>query len=298
MSERAGAYLVFARVAAIVSAMALFSLEGWAALQRRASGRPFVDELVVSLAVALPFLAVACLPRPRAEGSGRWIGGLFIGVAYLTPVLGIASTPPGTPSLRLILPLLVLCQIVMIAGGIEILRLTDTQPAVRRFGGLFWALVLTALSPAGLLFGVSLVTRTHGPPHEAAAISDIRAMMSAELAFVSASRAYGTPRCLVRPSDCIEAYPASAPAFAQPELVELVRLGYLRSFHGSPLGASDMPLEEALDGYVVVAVPLEPGVSGVRSFCGDQSGRICAYPDGRVPRIQNSGCPLDCGDLQ
>ncbi|HSD30255.1 MAG TPA: hypothetical protein VLL75_23350 [Vicinamibacteria bacterium] len=52
--------------------------------------------------------------------------------------------------------------------------------------------------------------------------------------------------------------------------------------------------------FAYIAVPEEPGETGVRGFCGDSTFLICFTPDGREPRVTPGGkCDLaTCQELQ
>ena len=55
---------------------------------------------------------------------------------------------------------------------------------------------------------------------------------------------------------------------------------------------------ECLAAYAIVAVPATRNQTGVRSFCGDATGRICYEPDGADIAVVDGVCPSDCDDLR
>ena len=46
------------------------------------------------------------------------------------------------------------------------------------------------------------------------------------------------------------------------------------------------------------AVPLVPGESGVRSFCGDHTGRVCVVADGSLPPVKDGTCATPCTEMK
>jgi type IV pilus assembly protein PilA len=121
--------------------------------------------------------------------------------------------------------------------------------------------------------------------NEAAAIGDIHTVVSAEMTYQSQSGGrYGTLSCLATPSNsnCIRGY--SGPAFISPELGNPVKQGYRRTFQLSGNG----------EHFAYIAEPAEPGKTGVRSFCGDNSGSILQNPSA-VPVIRSGECDPQSG---
>jgi hypothetical protein len=49
--------------------------------------------------------------------------------------------------------------------------------------------------------------------------------------------------------------------------------------------------------FAVVAAPEIPGVTGIRAFCGDDTGAICYTRDGRAPDARNGRCPATPTDM-
>jgi hypothetical protein len=80
--------------------------------------------------------------------------------------------------------------------------------------------------------------------------------------------------------------------------------GYLRELVTSP-AVSDLPAglsPTSTTSYAFVAHPERVGQTGVRSFCGDHTGRICSGPAGRSNLVETMGtevaCSTSCQDLQ
>lgn len=145
--------------------------------------------------------------------------------------------------------------------------------------------------PAAAQSGAALIE-----DNEAAAIADLRTIISAEAAYQAVTGFYGTPECLLRPSACIPGYPAEAPYFLDEALASLtVKDGYGRAFSSKPV---QKPGEKAsrtsLERYAVIMWPDKRGTTGQRVFCGDVDGVICFTEDGSMPRLSPEGrCPWE-----
>ena len=44
-----------------------------------------------------------------------------------------------------------------------------------------------------------------------------------------------------------------------------------------------------MTGFAYVAMPAQSGQTGVRAFCGDETGVVCSTADGRTPEITADG---------
>jgi len=128
---------------------------------------------------------------------------------------------------------------------------------------------------------------------EAAAVRDVRSVLGAEKEYRTASGGdYGELRCLQRPAECLAGY--TGKSFLAAGSDAETRAGYRRRFHpGQP--AAHHP--QGLTSFAYTAVPEDPGRSGVRAFCGDSSGRICAAASGHLPSVVDGACPTDCTPL-
>jgi hypothetical protein len=144
-------------------------------------------------------------------------------------------------------------------------------------------------------FFVPSHTHTRVPANESSMIGDIRTMISAQASYQSASGAYGLPRCLMKPKDCLPDYPRDGPWFLDASFAQDTRQGYSRTFHAGP---SAEPPARGVRSFAYVGVPTTPGRTGVRAFCGDETGRICYVRDGRMPPISEGRCPQACETLQ
>jgi type II secretory pathway pseudopilin PulG len=194
--------------------------------------------------------------------------------------------------------------------GIVALVRANREPQV--YGGKGFAIggiaasalsLLVMLPLAGIVAAIAIpsLLRARVSANEAATIGDIRTVISAEMAYQSASGGYyGPPECLAVPTTCLPAY--SGLTFLQPELASATtKSGYRRTFHPGPAAAAgaDRTASQALETWAYVAVPVTTGTTGVRSFCGDASGRVCAVKAGSID-ASGGQCPPPpaCTDLQ
>lgn len=131
------------------------------------------------------------------------------------------------------------------------------------------------------------------------AIADTKRLLSAQAAYQSLNGGFfeGRIQCLFRASECLPGYPQTDPWFVEENMAVPTRWRgpYVVTFHPGPKA----PAEEIKKGKVspssVTAfaytwVPQDMGGRGLRSFCGDASGRICYYPPGLLPPIKEGAC--------
>jgi len=174
--------------------------------------------------------------------------------------------------------------------------MTEARPPEPRRGfaiaSLVLGIILSVLSVVLMPFVVGIIAaiaipsflRARVSANEAAAIGDVRTVLAAEAAYGSANNGhYGTLECLAKPSACLPGY-SGPPMLDEPLATAEARNGYKRVFHAGP----------ALASFAYVAIPVEGGRTGVRSFCGDASGRICYVADGSAPEVVDGGCPAKC----
>jgi prepilin-type N-terminal cleavage/methylation domain-containing protein len=125
--------------------------------------------------------------------------------------------------------------------------------------------------------------------NEAAAVGDIRTIISAEAAYHSTNGGWyeGNIVCLNAPfTGCIPGYPTTSPTFLDSQLVSLFsKSGYDRTFAG---GTAPTALSTAISSpssvtsYVYWATPTVSGQTGVRGFAGDSSGAVCTSSNGTL----------------
>jgi type II secretory pathway pseudopilin PulG len=139
--------------------------------------------------------------------------------------------------------------------------------------------------------------------NESATIGDLRTLVSAEAAYASANAGFhDTPECLAAPMRCIPAYPETAPVFLDATFAAPTRRGY--SFRFVPGAAASPELApgarmspSSLRAFAYIAEPIAPGQTGVRAFCADQTGLVCANPAGRIEDAGDGTCPETCAPL-
>ena len=197
----------------------------------------------------------------------------------------------------------------MIQGGLAMVRMQVGQnPEAQKVPGLTQLLEgvqvkaearqVTLSVPAGgpglsgavAAMAIPSLMRARVSANEASAIGDIRAVLSAEMAFSSSSGgSYGDLGCLAAPGACIDGY--GGPAFLDAGLAGATeKSGYRRGFQGGPAAARPRSFE----GFAYTATPITVGQTGTRSFCGDASGLVCFDPAGAELVPQQGACPSGC----
>ncbi len=144
--------------------------------------------------------------------------------------------------------------------------------------------LLIVVAIIGIIAAIAIpsLLRARVSANEAATLGDARTVISAEVAYHSATNGYGRISCLQTPSDpnCIVGYGLTSPTFLDESVTNLVsKNGYARSFQPG-LPATGLMAPNGIATYCYDATPITVGQTGVRAFGGDQSGRICMAPDG------------------
>jgi Zn-dependent protease with chaperone function/type II secretory pathway pseudopilin PulG len=166
-------------------------------------------------------------------------------------------------------------------------------------GGLASLLMVVAVIGIIAAIAIPSLLRARVSANEAAAIGDVRTVVSAEAAFASQARNYGPLECLASPSTpgCLSRHPATSPTFIDPAIAGLApKSGYERAFvPGEPWPTERSP--NGVKAFCYSAFPITAGQTGVRSFAGDHTGRICVDPGGRN-LCTAAELPFDCTPLQ
>jgi hypothetical protein len=158
--------------------------------------------------------------------------------------------------------------------------------SAERAGGTAAIGVVAAIAIPSLL-------RARVSANEAATIGDTRTVISAEAAYASAAQGYGSLSCLAKPASCLLGY--RGPNFLDETLAGAAESsGYDRAFHPGPAG----PKGRTYRAFAYVSTPREPGRTGVRSFCGDSTGRVCFDAAGAAIVPRDGLCPASCTDLR
>ena len=140
---------------------------------------------------------------------------------------------------------------------------------------------------------VSDLKRARMIANESSAVGDIRTIYSAQMLFMAvADGSYGDLRCLNIPADCVANIPGEK-LLEKDLTVATEKNGYRRKFHAGPrvrntkAKGSPSPFVKA---FAYTAVPTARGETGMRSFCGDNTGRVCVTDDGSAPPVAGGLC--------
>ncbi len=149
--------------------------------------------------------------------------------------------------------------------------------------------LLIVVAIIGIIAAIAIpsLLRARVSANEAGTIGDIRAVISSEVAYQSASGGlYGDITCLSTPSSCITGYDAGAPTFLDTSITNtgLAKSGYSRAF----------TMETGGGAFAYTADPITANQTGVRFFGGDASGRVCYSNVTMSGVLVNSAMPADC----
>ncbi|MGE5235433.1 MAG: WD40 repeat domain-containing protein [Acidobacteriota bacterium] len=158
------------------------------------------------------------------------------------------------------------------AGGASVIAATAAAPK--------------ASDPLDLILSLLRYERAAG--HEVSLVGDVRAVISAQLAYQAATGSYGELACLVRPGDCRA--PAGTQSFLGAEQAAPQRVGYSRRLQ---VGGTAKAGRGAAS-FAYLAVPEQPGETGRHGFCGDDTGRVCYTEDGSEPALVDGHCAPSC----
>jgi uncharacterized membrane protein YhaH (DUF805 family) len=164
------------------------------------------------------------------------------------------------------------------------------------------ALVLVVPMMIGIIAAIAIpsLLRARVSANEASAIGNVRTVISAEAAYQTVNQGFydGRGECLSGPQTCIPDY--TGPTFIDAALFAGSRSGYVHELQGgAPAAAAKGISPSSTDAFAVIAYPTVPGKTGVRAFCGDATGRVCAVASGsREDLIAGSPGQSDirCGD--
>ena len=160
--------------------------------------------------------------------------------------------------------------------------------------------LLIVVAIIGIIAAIAIpsLLRARVSANEAAAIGDIRTVISAEAAYQSSNGGfYDTPACLATPT-CIPGYAATSPTFLDTNLglVPGAKQGYNRTFNpgAAPVTGLTSISGTSMTSYAYVATPITQDQTGVRGFAADASGVVCQTPDGTDPSGGNPSLPGTC----
>jgi type IV pilus assembly protein PilA len=222
-------------------------------------------------------------------------------LATTAMVLGIISYP-----LICAVGLGFLTALAAIVCGIVALVKTNRDP--QQFGGkpsaisglVLGGLVFILIPVWGIVAAIAIpsLLRARISANEAAAVGDIRTVVSAQAAYASANGGYYDKcECLAQPQRCIPGYGTSSPVMLDAALANTgPRRGYEFELHlgpAAPVDSAGAVSPSSVTSFAYVAVPMQAGRTGIRSFCGDAGGLVRLSPDGDAPTIVDGKCPED-----
>ena len=160
--------------------------------------------------------------------------------------------------------------------------------------------LLIVVAIIGIIAAIAIpsLLRARVSANEAAAIGDIRTVISAEAAYQSSNAGfYDVLSCLASPSaGCIPSYPPSAPTFMDGNLAAFgAKQGYNRTMVAGvapPAGVNYSP--SSIAGFSYSATPTVVNQTGVRGFAGDASGVVCQDATGADPAGGLAALPATC----
>jgi type IV pilus assembly protein PilA len=168
-------------------------------------------------------------------------------------------------------------------------------------GALSLVLIPIFIGVIGMVAAIAIpsVLRARVSANEAGALGDTRTVISSQAVYAGTNNGhYDSLECLAAPANCVPGY--QGPPILPTELVATEKTGYRRTLHlGAP--ASDLTntmSRTSAQSYAYVAVPMTPNQTGVRAFCGDESGVICFTSDGSTPAVVDGRCAQPCNIVQ
>jgi type IV pilus assembly protein PilA len=170
-------------------------------------------------------------------------------------------------------------------------------------GGLVTSALSLVLMPVfiGIIAAIAIpsLLRARVSANEAGAIGDTRTVISSQAVYANVNNGhYDSLECLSAPANCLPGY--QGPTILPIELAATEKTGYRRTLHlGAPAGDLTGTMSRtSVQSFAYVAVPITPNQTGVRAFCGDESGVICFTSDGSTPGVADGRCAQPCNILQ
>jgi prepilin-type N-terminal cleavage/methylation domain-containing protein len=144
--------------------------------------------------------------------------------------------------------------------------------------------LLIVVAIIGIIAAVAIpsLLRARIAANEAAAIGDVRSVVTSEHAYAASNGAvYGLITCLGTPGLC--GFPAATAPFVDSNIAALAtKQGYRRTFYpGTPTPGAVDP--GGISTFVYGATPVSVAQTGNRGFAGDHSGVICMDVTGSLP---------------
>ena len=248
-------------------------------------------------------------------GIGLWtLQGYGRTIQLVYSFIGLLGFPIGTLISGLILAYLFKPGVKVLFSGVppgrlsaadraEVAKLSESSGLTTALIAIAVLLVVVALIGVIAAIAIPSLLRARIAANEAAAIGDLRTVISAEVAYSSRNGGqYDSLACLANPRGCIPGYPPDGPVFLT-EVPPSLRAGYRRELQvGLPADGSEVAFANlspsSVQSFVYLAYPENPGVTGIRGFCGDYTGRICVTPDGSRPPVVEGQCDPACTPLE
>jgi len=275
-------------------------------------------------ALAVPLLATVGAAAVQFAGPMIVIGALAgiagVGIFLWRPwgrrahqllaALGLLVFPIGTVFGAVALAYFARPGVKLLFSGVPWADLTDEQRALarrdatvpRRWLYLLPVIAAAALVPTVLVTGIMApnLLRARIVANESAAIGNTRALLSAEALIARYNHGFFVrAECLFNPTLCLPTYVGGR--LVNPDAFSSARTaGYVWQIHEGPLVDEEEThrtgaAPQSVRSVAVTMVPVEPGNTGVRSFCGDTSGQLCSVSD-RAPTVEDGRC-LNCRPL-
>jgi len=265
----------------------------------------YFGTLVMGLGLVFGLALVTGVAGKGSDTASAALGLVTIVVAIAMTVISVGAAlrrlhdlgQPGFFALGLFLPclnFLVILYLLFAPGQLD--AASKGSPAVI----IVVALLVLVVPVIGIVAAIAIpsLLRARVSAHESATIGDVRSVLAAQIAYSSMNGGYYESRieCLAQPGECIEN--STAASVLSPAAVGNPKSGYMRELVASPTVA-DLPpgiSRTSTSSYAFVAHPVTAGQTGVRSFCGDSSGRICYDPGGRPNLTDQAGDEVRCSD--
>jgi type IV pilus assembly protein PilA len=245
---------------------------------------------------------------PICESCGFALRRARVAAGGQSKGLAVASLVLGILSLFTFAGLLIGAILGTVLGIVALVK-ANGSPETHGGKGLAIAGIATsvlsflAIPVIGIIAAIAIpsLLRARVSANESMAIGDIRTVISAQAAYQSSNAGqYDTLECLAAPSRCIPSYPPNGPTFIDSQLTLAEKSGYRHSFHPGPASAAGRGTgysPSSITAYAYVAEPIQVNQTGVRAFCGDDTGNVCQSTDGHMPPIVDGHCPSECRPL-
>ncbi len=270
-----------------MAGLACLAIFGFNLVAMNQTGLP-TPAMVIAVAAAFAVLGLLYVASGvglfTLRGYGRVLTLVLAGVG----ALGLATLPA---SILIFVYLLKPGMAILFSGRsaatLSAQERADVEAATSSKLGLVIAAltVLPCVAVGSIVAAIAIpsLLRARVVASESAAIGDLRALVSAQAAYQSASQGvYATAECLPNPQACMPTY--QGPAFWTTGPVEGTRRGYVFKLHpGAAWGTG-------LGSYAYTAEPLTPGQTGIRRFCADDTGVVWTAPDPSYPLVKEGRC--------